>query len=117
MKPQTWAMLCHLGELTGYCFNGLGSVVVPLVLWILKKDKMPEVNQHGKEALNFNISILIYVLVLFAFNFLTLGIGTILAGPLLLVLVVFHIVCVLCAAIKANSGEDYQYPLCLRLVK
>ena len=112
MTQNTWAMLCHLGGLSGYLFNGLGSIVVPLVLWIIKKDEFPEVDRHGKEALNFNISIAIYGL---AITILTLisCVALFLSVPLIL----FHIVCATMAAIKANNGEDYQYPLCLRLLK
>ena len=110
-------MLCHLGGLTGYVANGLGSIVVPLIVWIIKKDEIPEVDRHGKEALNFNISIVIYALALGVVTFVTFGIAAIVTIPLMLALVIFHFVCVIVAAIKANNGEEYQYPLCLRLVK
>ena len=90
---------------------------MPFVLWIIKKDQMPEVTQHGKEAINFNISCSIFGLLLLAFGCLTLGFGMIVAIPLLVVLFFFHVICVVRAAIKANSAEDYRYPLCLRLVK
>lgn len=113
MTPNTWAMLCHLGGLTGYLGNGFGSIVVPLVLWLIKKDEMPMVDYHGKEALNFNISIAIYSVFLGIFAFITLGLGI----PLLLLLVLFHIICVIQATIKANGGEPYRYPFCIRLVK
>ena len=117
MKPNTWAMICHLGGLTGYVANGLGSIIVPLVVWIIKKDEIPEVDRHGKEALNFNITIAIYGLVLGVVTFVTFGIAALFTVPLMLALVIFHLVCVVLAAIKANNGEEYRYPLCLRLVK
>lgn len=110
-------MICHLGGLTGYVANGLGSIIVPLVVWIIKKDEIPEVDRHGKEALNFNISITIYGLVLGVLTFVTFGIAVFLTIPLMLALVVFHLVCVVLAAMKANNGEEYRYSLCLRLVK
>jgi uncharacterized Tic20 family protein len=121
MQPNTWAMLCHLGGLTGYAANGLGSVVVPLVLWIVKKDEMPEVNYHGKEAVNFNLSILIYGIGLgiatFILSVLTLGIAMFLLIPLFPALVIFHVVCTIIAAIKASNHEAYRYPLCIRFIK
>lgn len=113
MKPNTWAMLCHLSGLTGYLGNGLGSIVAPLILWLIKKDEMPMVDYHGKEALNFNISVGIYYVVLGTFAFITFGLGI----PLLLLLALFHIICVIQATIKANDGEAYRYPFCIRLVK
>ena len=110
-------MLCHLCGLIGYFGNGLGSIIGPLVVWIIKKDTIPAVDRHGKEALNFNISIGIYYLALLAFTFATFGIGAILSVPLFLALAIFHLVCVILAATKANNGEEYRYPLCLRLLK
>ena len=112
MKPNNWAMLCHLGGLSGYLFNALGSILVPLILWIVKKDEIPEVDRHGKEALNFNISVAIYSLAIFV-----LGWGFCFAWFLGLPLAIFHIVCTAMAAAKASSGQSYEYPLCLRLLK
>jgi uncharacterized Tic20 family protein len=117
MTPNTWAMVCHLSGLLGYLGNGLGSILGPLVFWIVKKDELPQVDRHGKEALNFNISVAIYGLILGAVSVATLGIGMLLTVPLLFVLVVFHFVCVIIAAVKAANGEDYQYPLSLRIVR
>ena len=60
MNNNTWAMTAHLLGLIGYLGNGIGSVIAPLILWLVKKDSLPVVDRHGKEALNFNISVLIY---------------------------------------------------------
>lgn len=117
MKDNTWAMLCHLSSLSGYLGNGIGSIVGPLLIWIIKKDTMPEVDAHGKEALNFNLSILIYGLCLTVFTIATLGFGVFLSVPLLLALVIFHVVCTVMATLKANNGEFYRYPLTIRLIK
>lgn len=106
-------MLCHLGGLTGYLANGVGSIFVPLVLWLIKKDEMPMVDYHGKEALNFNISITIYYVFTSILGLLSFGIGFLLMP----VITLFHIICVIQAAIKANGGEPYRYPFCIRLVK
>jgi uncharacterized Tic20 family protein len=116
-KENIWPMLCHLSSLSGYLGNGIGSIVGPLLVWLIKKDTMPEVDAHGKEALNFNVSILIYGIGLTIFTFLTLGFGAFLAVPLVLAMVIFHIVCTVIATIKANNGEFYQYPLTIRLFK
>ena len=67
--------------------------------------------------LNFNISVTIYGLCLFAFILVTLGFGALLAAPAGLALFVFHLVCTIKGSIKANEGILYRYPLTLRLVK
>lgn len=117
MKPNTWAMLCHLCGLIGYLANGLGSIIGPLVVWIVKKDELPLIDQHGKEAINFNISVAIYTVILASFAIMTFGIGLFLTIPLGAALVIFHIVCIVMASIKANNGEFFRYPLCIRLLK
>ena len=72
MTENTWAMIVHLSALSGYLFPVVGNIAAPLVVWIIKKDEMPEVDRHGfpscrsdgapgKVALNFQISVLIYM--------------------------------------------------------
>src|SRR5690606_29443063 len=77
MTPNTWAMLTHLSGLIGYLGNVIGSAIGPLVFWLVKKDSIPGIDAHGKEALNFNISVLIYMLialvVTIVLSILTLG--------------------------------------------
>ena len=115
-QEKSWGMGCHLAALAGFIFP-FGNIIGPLVIWLIKKDEMPAVDQHGKEALNFNISISIYGLALGAFTVFTFGFAVFLTAPLILALVVFHVVCVILAAIKASNGEFFRYPLSLRLVK
>lgn len=116
MNENTVAMACHLCGLLGWLGNGIGSIVGPLIVWILKKDEMPFVDEHGKEALNFNISVTLYAFGLAFLSFATLGFGLILTIPLALVLVIFHLICTIQAAMAANNGMPYRYPFSLRLV-
>ena len=116
MNSNTLAACCHLLSFTGYLGNGVGFVIGPLILWLIKKDSVPEVNYHGQEALNFNISIFIYSLALGVMCFLTLGLGVLIAIPGFIGLVILHFVCTILAAIKANNGETYRYPMTLRLI-
>lgn len=116
MKPNSWAVLCHLGGLTGYLGNAIGSILVPLILWLIKRDEIPEVDAHGKEAVNFNISVSLYIFILGAITFVTFGLAFFITVPLIIVITVFHIICVIQAAIRANNGEMYRYPLTIRLV-
>jgi uncharacterized Tic20 family protein len=117
MQPNTWAMLCHLGGLCGYAANGVASVIVPLLIWVIKKDEMPIVDEHGKESLNFNISVMIYAGLLVGLTFVTFGLAAPLTVPLLFVLAAFHVICTVIAAIKANEGKFFRYPFSMRLVR
>lgn len=116
-SDNTWAMIVHLSGLAGYLGNGIGSIVAPLVIWLWKKDELPTVDEQGKEALNFNITVAIYGMLLFGLSLVTLGIGMILTVPAIFALGIFHAVCVIVAAVRANRGEPFQYPLTIRLIK
>ncbi len=108
---RSWNVACHLAALTGL-FSGVGFVLGPLAVWLLKKADYPSVDRHGKESLNFQLSVLIYSCGLFLISMLTCG----LTVPLILVLVVAQIVLVVMAALKASNGEEYRYPMTLRLI-
>ena len=58
-----WAGFCHLAALAGYVVPMVGNIVGPLVVWLMKKEEYPLVDDQGKESINFQISILIYVAV------------------------------------------------------
>lgn len=103
-------MFAHLSALFGLVVP-LGSVIGPLVMWLIKKDTMPFVNDQGKEALNFNITMLIAAIVCWILVFILVGF------LLLPILVIFWLVFVVIATIKANEGVLYRYPFALRLVK
>jgi len=107
---KTWGMLAHLSSLVGFLIP-LGNILGPLVVWLVKKDTMPFVAEQGKEALNFNITVLIGIVIGFILTFVLIG---------LLVLAVVGIawlVLTIMAALAANKGENYRYPFTLRLVK
>ena len=108
---RMWAMFCHLAGLCGFILPTVGQVVGPLIFWQIKKDEYPFVDEQGKEALNFQISVTIYAVVaMFLF--------VICVGPFLLAGVgLFDFVLLLIAAVKANNGEHYHYPLTIRFIK
>lgn len=117
MGDNTWCLLSHLSGLVGYLGNGIGGVIAPLIIYLVKKDTSPLIASHAKEALNFNISVAIYALALVLLMIVTFGIGALIAVPGLIALGIFHLVFAIIAAIKANAGIFYRYPLTLRLVK
>ena len=107
----TWAMFCHIAGLGGFIIPGVGSVIGPLIVWQIKKDLGPFVDQNGKEALNFQITMLICGIIAGLLCFLCVGMF------LLPAVAIFDLVFLIIAAIKASNGESYRYPLSIRLVK
>ncbi|ALN58745.1 MULTISPECIES: DUF4870 domain-containing protein [Lysobacter] len=107
---KTWGMLAHLSTLVGLIVP-FGTILGPLVVWLIKKDTMPFVADQGKEALNFNITVLIAMII---GGILTL----VLIGVLVMIAVgLAWLVLTIMAALAANKGEAYRYPFTLRLVK
>ena len=108
-EVRNWAMLCHLtallGLTTGLFFLG------PLVVWLLKKDEHPFIDEQGKESLNFQISMLIYGLVAGILICVLIGFF------LLAALVIVDVVLVILASIKVSSGFAYRYPLTIRFLR
>jgi hypothetical protein len=115
---RMWAMICHLGGLGGLIpvVPVIGSVIAPLIIWQLKKDEDPFIDEQGKEALNFQISMLLYALAGSVMCGITC-IGAVLIPVVVSVVTIFDIVFLLIAAVKANNGEHYRYPLTIRFIK
>lgn len=119
---RKWASGAHLAWLVTVL--GIPPVIGPLIVWLLKKDEHPFVDDQGKEALNFQLSILIYgfiaVVAVLTVGVLTLGLGLIallpVAAPVALLFAIAVLVLPIVAAIKAREGVRYRYPLTLRLI-
>jgi uncharacterized Tic20 family protein len=120
-EERQWAMFAHLSALLGGLITGWvggwGCFLGPLIIWLVKKDTMPFVDDQAKEALNFNISVAIIFAILWIITLMTLGVGILLAGPLMLIVGIAALVFIVIAAIKSNEGVAYRYPFALRLVK
>jgi uncharacterized protein len=114
---RNWAVAAHLTALIG--FAGIPSFVGPLIVWLIKREQ-PFVDEHGKEALNFNLSVLIYLIVggvvLTIVAIVTLGLGLIILIPALVAVFIAWLVFVIQAAGRASRGELYRYPLTIRLI-
>ena len=108
---RTWAMFCHLASLAGFVLPAIGSIIGPLVVWQLKKDEHPFIDENGKEALNFNISFFIYTAVAALSLFVCIGV------VLLPVVSICYIVLMIIATIKANNGQHWSYPYIIRFIK
>ncbi|MBS0214665.1 MAG: DUF4870 domain-containing protein [Proteobacteria bacterium] len=107
---RQWGMIAHLSALAGLIVP-FGHVLGPLIVWLVKKDTMPFVDDQGKEALNFQITLSIALFITGLLIFVVIGMLLMplvgLAGLILTVI----------AGIKANEGVAYRYPFTLRLIK
>ncbi|MGD0258440.1 MAG: DUF4870 domain-containing protein [Verrucomicrobiota bacterium] len=110
-------MLCHLSALAGYIIP-FGNVLGPLLIWQIKKNEFPSVEEHGKAALNFQLTVLIALFVgamaAFLLSFVCIGFLLI---PVVVAIALCGLVFAIIAGIKANNGEAYRYPWSLALVK
>ena len=110
---RMWAMFCHLAGLAGFVIPVvISGIIAPLIIWQVKKDNHPFIDENGKEALNFQISIGIYEFVSFLLIFV-FCIGAV----LLPAVAIFDLVLLIIAAVKANNGQSYRYPLTIRVIK
>ena len=108
---RTWCVLCHASALLGLFFHFLGHLLGPLIVWLVKRGESPEVDAHGKESLNFQISMLIYDAIAAILCLVLIGI------PILIALWILNTVLVIIASIQASEGKFYRYPLTIRLIK
>jgi uncharacterized Tic20 family protein len=109
-QERTWAMFCHLGAFAGYIFP-FGHIIAPFIIWLMKKNEFPLVEDQGRDSLNFQISITIYLFISALFTVKIFGF------ILIFGIAIFSIIMVVIAAVKANNGEQYRYPLTIRFIK
>ena len=116
-QENLWPMLCHLAALAGLIIP-FGNIIGPLVVWLVKKDEMPLVNEYGKESLNFQISMTIYMIGLaFVATILTFIAIGVLLFPLIGLVGLADLVLVIIASVQANKGVAYHYPVTIRFIK
>jgi uncharacterized protein len=107
---KMWSMLCHLSALAGFLIP-LGNIIGPLIIWQMKKNEYPQVDDQGKESLNFQITVLIAVVVCLLLMLVVIG------AFLLPIVGLGTLILVIIAGLKANEGVLYRYPVNLRLIK
>jgi len=103
-------MFCHLSAFAGLLIP-FGSIIGPLIIWLMKKDQSEYIDYHGKEALNFQLTMAIAFIVSFFLMVVLIGFF-LLAG-----LAIFELVIIIIAAIKANDGLRFEYPLSIKFIK
>ena len=108
---RTWNVLCHATALAGFFVPWAGHILGPLVVWLAKRTDSTEIDENGKESLNFQISMLIY-------NVIAGVLCLVLIGFIILaILHILNLVLVIIASIQASEGKFYRYPMTIRLIK
>jgi len=108
---RMWAMICHLAGLAGLPVPVIGNIVAPLIVWQIKKEEDPFIDEQGKEAVNFQISMSLYMVICIPLCFICIGAFLVPAVAL------FYLIFLLIAAVNANNGHHYRYPLTIRFIK
>lgn len=108
---RTWTVICHASALIGFFIPAAGHILGPLIVWLAKRSDSVEIDEHGKEAVNFQISMLIYSFVAAVLCLVLIGFA------LLVVLHILNVVFVIVASVRASEGQMYRYPLTIRLIK
>ncbi|GJM18933.1 MAG: membrane protein [Phycisphaeraceae bacterium] len=112
---RTFGMLGHLSVLGHLVISGF-AIIVPIVMYQSKKKDAPFAADHLREAINFQISLIIYTVALAIFSVVTIGIGLILAAPLGVGVYILGLIGVIQASMAANRGEYYRYPMTIRFL-
>ena len=108
---RTWSALCHASALLGVFLHFPGHLIPPLIIWLAKRDQSAEIDTQGKEAVNFQLSMLLYNLIAAVFCIILIGFA------FLLILWVLNTVLVIIAAIQASDGKFYRYPMTIRFLQ
>jgi uncharacterized protein len=109
-SERNWAMLCHLSAFAGFFFP-FGGIIGPLICWLSRKDDSQWVDENGKASMNFQLSILLYIVLTIPLLFIIVGI------PILMFLGALKIVCIIIASIKSSKGEKFKYPLAIPFIQ
>ncbi len=109
-EEKTLGMLCHLLAFCGYVVP-FGNILGPLIIWLVKKDSSPFVDDQGKESLNFQITVLIAIIICIPLLFICIG-GILMGG-----IVIAELILVIIASVNAASGTPFRYPLTFRFIK
>jgi len=104
-------VITHLSQLLDFV-TGIGGFIVPLVLWLVKKDEVYKMNEQGKAIINFRISMFIYILICIPLIIL-FGLGIV--G--IIVISIFYLIFPIINAIKVSNNEEPNYPFSIRFIK
>lgn len=109
-EVRSWAMAAHIVSFVGYVIP-FGNIIGPLFIWLLKKEASPFIDHHGKESLNFQISLTIYYVIAGLLVFILIGF------VLLALLFCAHVILSIMAGVRAYNGESFRYPMTIRFIR
>jgi len=107
---RNWAMLCHLSSFAGFFFP-FGGIIGPLICWLSRRDESSWVNENGRNSLNFQLSMLLYMVLTVPLFFIIIGF------PIIFMLITLKVICVIIASVKAAKGEPFRYPLVIPFIQ
>lgn len=107
---RNWAMFCHLAAFAGFLVP-FGGIIGPLVIWLSKRDDSTWVNENGKASLNFQLSMLLYMILAAPLCLIIIGI------PIIIILWTLKIVFIIMGTVKASRGEEFRYPLAIPFIQ
>lgn len=119
-NDKTYSSITHLSSFAGWIFP-FGNVIVPFVLWSAKKSESAYIDNHGKAAINFQLSLMLYsfllALLIIPLTIFTLGLGLVAVLLGIIPAIILIIATVISASIKATNGEYYDYPFTIEFIK
>jgi uncharacterized Tic20 family protein len=109
-SERNWAMLCHLSAFACFFFP-FGGIIGPLICWLSRKDEYAWVDENGKASMNFQLSMLLYMVLAIPLCFILIGI------PIVIFLGFLKVICIIIASVKASKGEKFKYPLAIPFIQ
>ena len=107
---RNWSMLCHLSAFAGFFFP-FGSIIGPLICWLSKRDESAWVSLNGRASMNFQLSILLYIVLTIPLCFIIIGF------PIIFMLLTLKVVCITIASVKASKGVLFRYPMVIPFIQ
>jgi uncharacterized Tic20 family protein len=119
-NDKNYSSITHLSGFAGW-FIPFGNIIAPLVLWVAKKNESAYIDSHGKSAVNFQLSLIVYgfllALLIIPIAIFTLGLGLVAIVLGIIPAIILKFILIISASIKANNGEQYHYPFTIEFIK
>ncbi|HKJ07123.1 MAG TPA: DUF4870 domain-containing protein [Flavobacteriaceae bacterium] len=119
-NDKNYSVITHLSGFAGWLFP-FGNILAPLILWIAKKSESSYIDAHGKAAVNFQLSLIVYSILLailiIPITILTLGLGLLAILIGIVPVLILKVVLIITASLKATNGEHYQYPFTINFIE
>jgi len=109
-SERNWSMLCHLSAFAAFFFP-FGGIIGPLICWLSRKDESLWIDVNGKASMNFQLSLLLYMVLAIPLCFILIGI------PIVVFLGFLKVICIVIASVKASKGENFRYPISIPFIQ